>query len=79
MGSWHDPPAYREDTGVSDTEPDYDFDNDRWDDLSSSYARVACGYGVSRACMVPLLDVFFLLDSVLLDLYPACAEEMYSD
>jgi hypothetical protein len=31
-----------------------------------------------RACMEPLLDVFFLLDSVLMDLYPACAE-MYSD
>jgi hypothetical protein len=29
--------------------------------------------------MEPLLDVFFLFDSVLLDLYPACAEEMYSD
>jgi hypothetical protein len=29
--------------------------------------------------MEPLLDVFFLLDSVLMDLYPACAEEMYSD
>jgi hypothetical protein len=29
--------------------------------------------------MKPLLDVLFLFDSVLLDLYPACAEEMYSD
>jgi hypothetical protein len=32
-----------------------------------------------RACMEPLLDVFFLFESVLMDLYPACAEEMYSD
>jgi hypothetical protein len=29
--------------------------------------------------MEPLLDVFFLFDSVLMDSYPACAEEMYSD
>jgi hypothetical protein len=29
--------------------------------------------------MEPLLDVLFMFDSVLLDLYPACAEEMYSD
>jgi hypothetical protein len=29
--------------------------------------------------MEPLLDSFFLLDSVLMDLYPTCAEEMYSD
>jgi hypothetical protein len=29
--------------------------------------------------MEPLLVVFFLFDSVLLDLYLACAEEMYSD
>jgi hypothetical protein len=29
--------------------------------------------------MEPLLDVFLLFDSVQLDLYPACAEEMYSD
>jgi hypothetical protein len=29
--------------------------------------------------MKPLLDDFFLLDLVLMDLYPACAEEMYSD
>jgi hypothetical protein len=29
--------------------------------------------------MEPLLDVLFLFDSVLMDLYPACAEEMYSD
>jgi hypothetical protein len=28
--------------------------------------------------MKPLLDDFFLFDSVLLDLYPTCAEEMYS-
>jgi hypothetical protein len=26
-----------------------------------------------------LLDVLFLFDSVPMDLYPACAEEMYSD
>jgi hypothetical protein len=25
-------PAYRVDPGVSDTEPDYDFDNDGWED-----------------------------------------------
>jgi hypothetical protein len=35
--------------------------------------------GVPRACMEPMLDVFFLFDSVLMDMYPACAEEMYSD
>jgi hypothetical protein len=29
--------------------------------------------------MEPLLDVFFMFDSVLMDLYPSCAEEMYSD
>jgi hypothetical protein len=29
--------------------------------------------------METLLDVLFLFDSVLMDLYPACAEEMYSD
>jgi hypothetical protein len=29
--------------------------------------------------MEPLLDDLFLFDSVLMDLYPACAEEMYSD
>jgi hypothetical protein len=29
--------------------------------------------------LLPLLDVFFLFDLVLMDLYPACAEEMYSD
>jgi hypothetical protein len=29
--------------------------------------------------MEPLLDAFFLFDSVLMDLYPACAKEMYSD
>jgi hypothetical protein len=29
--------------------------------------------------MEPLLDVFLVFDSVLMDLYPACAEEMYSD
>jgi hypothetical protein len=29
--------------------------------------------------MEPLLDVLFMFDSVLMDLYPACAEEMYSD
>jgi hypothetical protein len=28
--------------------------------------------------MEPQLDVFFLFASVLLDLYPTCAEEMYS-
>jgi hypothetical protein len=38
-----------------------------------------CGYGVPRAFMEPLLYVFFLFDSVLMDLYPACSEEMYSD
>jgi hypothetical protein len=29
--------------------------------------------------MEPLLDVFFRFDSVPMDLYPACSEEMYSD
>jgi hypothetical protein len=29
--------------------------------------------------MESLLDVLFMYDSVPLDLYPACAEEMYSD
>jgi hypothetical protein len=29
--------------------------------------------------MESLLDVLFLFGSVLMDLYPACAEEMYSD
>jgi hypothetical protein len=29
--------------------------------------------------MESLLDVLFLFDSVLMDLYPSCAEEMYSD
>jgi hypothetical protein len=29
--------------------------------------------------METLLDVLFLLDSVPMDLCPACAEEMYSD
>jgi hypothetical protein len=29
--------------------------------------------------MEPLLDDLFLFDSVLMDLYPACAEEMYSE
>jgi hypothetical protein len=29
--------------------------------------------------MEPLLDVLFMFDSVLLDLYPAYAEEIYSD
>jgi hypothetical protein len=29
--------------------------------------------------MEPLLDVFVLFDSVMLYLYPACAEEMYYD
>jgi hypothetical protein len=29
--------------------------------------------------MEPLLDVLFLFDSVLMDLYPSGAEEMYSD
>jgi hypothetical protein len=29
--------------------------------------------------MKPLLDDSFLFDSVLMDLYPTCAEEMYSD
>jgi hypothetical protein len=29
--------------------------------------------------METLLDVLFLFDSVLMDLYLACAEEMYSD
>jgi hypothetical protein len=33
----------------------------------------------SRAFMEPLLDDLFLFDSVLMDLYPAYAEEMYSD
>jgi hypothetical protein len=28
--------------------------------------------------METLLDVLFLFDSVLMDLYPACAEGMYS-
>jgi hypothetical protein len=32
-----------------------------------------------RACTEPLLDDFFLFHSVLMDMYPACAEEMYSD
>jgi hypothetical protein len=32
LGSGHDLPAYRVDPGVSDTEPDYDFDNDGWVD-----------------------------------------------
>jgi hypothetical protein len=32
-----------------------------------------------RACKESLLDIFFLFDLVLMDLYPACAEEMYSD
>jgi hypothetical protein len=32
-----------------------------------------------RACMKPLLDDLILFDSVLMDLYPACAQEMYSD
>jgi hypothetical protein len=26
-----------------------------------------------------MLDVLFMFDSVPMDLYPACAEEMYSD
>jgi hypothetical protein len=30
-----------------------------------------------HTCMEPLLDAFFLFDSVLMDLYRACAEEMY--
>jgi hypothetical protein len=29
--------------------------------------------------MGSLLDILFLFDSVMMDLYPACAEEMYSD
>jgi hypothetical protein len=29
--------------------------------------------------MEPLLDVLFMFDSVPMDLYPPCAEEMYSD
>jgi hypothetical protein len=29
--------------------------------------------------METLLDVLFLFDSVSMDLYPACAEEMYSE
>jgi hypothetical protein len=29
--------------------------------------------------MESLLDVLFLFDSVLMDLYPACAEELYSN
>jgi hypothetical protein len=29
--------------------------------------------------METLLDVLFMFDSILMDLYPACAEEMYSD
>jgi hypothetical protein len=29
--------------------------------------------------MEPPLDVLFMFDSVLMYLYPACAEEMYSD
>jgi hypothetical protein len=29
--------------------------------------------------MRTLLDVLFMFDSVPVDLYPACAEEMYSD
>jgi hypothetical protein len=29
--------------------------------------------------METLLDILFLFDSVSMDLYPACAEEMYSD
>jgi hypothetical protein len=29
--------------------------------------------------MEPLLDVFLLFESVLMDLYLTCAEEMYSD
>jgi hypothetical protein len=32
-----------------------------------------------RTCMELLLDIFFLFDLVLMDLYPACAEEMYFD
>jgi hypothetical protein len=32
-----------------------------------------------HACMKPLLDDFFLFDSVPMNLYPAFAEEMYSD
>jgi hypothetical protein len=31
------------------------------------------------ACMESLLDVFFLFDSALMDLYPTYAKEMYSD
>jgi hypothetical protein len=33
----------------------------------------------SRAFMESLLDVLFMFDSVPMDLYPTCAEEMYSD
>jgi hypothetical protein len=29
--------------------------------------------------MESLLDVLFMFDSVPMDLYPTCAEEMYSD
>jgi hypothetical protein len=29
--------------------------------------------------MESVLDILFLFDSVLMDLYPACAEEMYPD
>jgi hypothetical protein len=29
--------------------------------------------------METLLDILFLFDSVPMDLYPACVEEMYSD
>jgi hypothetical protein len=32
-----------------------------------------------RACMELLIDVFFLFDLVLMDLYPTCAKVMYSD
>jgi hypothetical protein len=32
-----------------------------------------------RICMKLLLDDIFLFDSVLMHLYPTCAEEMYTD
>jgi hypothetical protein len=81
LGSRHDLPVYRVDAGASDLVSvyNYNFNDDVEKTRAGPMLEFACGARRRFALIDPLRRCFTLLDSVLLDLYPACAEELYSD
>jgi hypothetical protein len=80
LGSWHDLPAYRVDAGVSELNRLWlQLEGQRCEDYSWPYARVFLWSWRRFASIDLLRRCFTFLDSVLLDLYPTCAKELYSD